>query len=100
VFRSLRAIHHTRAVTDISIDELRERTNELLERVEADEDFVVRYEGRAVARRMPPSGRRRFLPAHEVLANQADPGLLAELREMLGNETTDDMKDPWERRDR
>jgi hypothetical protein len=35
-----------------------------------------------------------------VLANQADPGLLDDLRELLGDETTDDMKDPWERHSR
>jgi hypothetical protein len=46
---------------------------------------------------VPPVRCRRFLPAEEVLANQADPGLLDDLREMLGDETTDDMKDPWER---
>jgi hemoglobin-like flavoprotein len=33
----------------------------------------------------------------EIRAHQADPGLLAELREMLGDETTDDIEDPWER---
>jgi hypothetical protein len=41
--------------------------------------------------------RRRFLTAEEILANRADPGLLDDLRELLGNETTDDMEDPWER---
>jgi hemoglobin-like flavoprotein len=33
----------------------------------------------------------------EIRAHQADTSLLAELREMLGDETTDDIKDPWER---
>jgi hypothetical protein len=41
--------------------------------------------------------RPRFLTAAEILANQADPGLADDLRELLGDETTDDMEDPWEK---
>ncbi|WP_232664691.1 hypothetical protein [Pseudonocardia sp. TRM90224] len=41
--------------------------------------------------------RPRYLPASEVLANQADPGLLDDFRELVGDETTDDMPGPWER---
>lgn len=84
-------------MTEIPLRELRNHTSEVLRRVEDGEQLDVTVNGRAVARLIPLPRRPRFLPASEVLANQADPGLLHELREMLGDETTDDMKDPWER---
>jgi prevent-host-death family protein len=84
-------------VTEIALRELRNNTSEVLRRVEDGEEIDVTVNGRAVARLVPLPRRPRFLPAATVLANQADPGLLDDLRELLGDETTDDMKDPWER---
>jgi prevent-host-death family protein len=87
-------------MTEITLQELRNNTSEVLQRVADGEEIDVTVNGRAVARLVPLPRRPRSLPAHEVLANQADPGLLDDLRELLGDETTDDMKDPWERHSR
>ncbi len=84
-------------MTEIALRELRNNTSEVLRRVEDGEEIDVTVNGRAVARLVPLPRRPRFLPAEVVLANQADPGLLDDLRELLGDETTDDVKDPWER---
>ncbi|GAA5131888.1 type II toxin-antitoxin system Phd/YefM family antitoxin [Pseudonocardia adelaidensis] len=84
-------------MTEIALRELRNNTSEVLWRVEDGEEIDVPVNGRAVARLVPLPRRPRFPPAEVALANQADPGLLDDLREMLGDETTDDMKDPWER---
>jgi prevent-host-death family protein len=84
-------------VTEIPLRELRNNTSEVLRRVEDGEELEVTVNGRAVARLVPLPRRPRFLPAEVLLAHPADPGLLDDLREILGDETTDDMKDPWER---
>jgi prevent-host-death family protein len=87
-------------VTEIPLRELRNHTSEVLRRVEDGEVLDVTVNGRAVARMVPLPRRRASLSWAEVQANQADPGLLDELREMLDDETTDDMEDPWERHSR
>jgi len=81
-------------VTEIPARELRNHVSEVLRRVEAGEELVVTVSGRPVATMAPVARRRpRFLPTAEVLSwPKADPGLRAELREMLP-ETTDD--DYW-----
>jgi prevent-host-death family protein len=84
-------------VAEIPLRELRNHTSEVLRRVEEGEDLEVTVNGRPVARLVPMPRRPRFLPAEVLLAHPADPGLLDDLREILGEETTDDMKDPWER---
>lgn len=84
-------------VTEIPLRELRNNTSEVLRRVEEGEELNVTVNGRPVARLVPLPRRPRFLPAEVLLAHQADPGLRDELRELLGDETTDDLKDPWER---
>jgi prevent-host-death family protein len=84
-------------VTEITQHELGDNTNDVLRRVQDGEEIDVTVNGRAVARLVPLPRRPRFLPTSVVLANQADPALLDDLREMLGDETTDDMKDAWER---
>ncbi|MGH3586606.1 MAG: type II toxin-antitoxin system Phd/YefM family antitoxin [Pseudonocardia sp.] len=87
-------------MNEIALRELRNHTSEVLRRVEDGEELDVTVNGRAVARLVPLPRRPRFLPADVVLANQADPGLLDDIRELTGDETTDDMKDPWERAER
>jgi prevent-host-death family protein len=84
-------------VSEIALRELRNNTSDVLRRVEDGEEIDVTVNGRAVARLVPLPRRPRFLPAEVLLANQADPGLRDDLRELLGDETTDDLKDPWER---
>jgi prevent-host-death family protein len=84
-------------VAEIPLRELRNHTSEVLRRVEEGEELEVTVNGRPVARLVPMPRRPRFLPAEVLLAHPADPGLLDDLREILGEETTDDMKDPWER---
>lgn len=84
-------------MTEIPLRELRNHTSEVLRRVEDGEELDVTVNGRPVARLIPLPRRPRFLPAEELLKYQADPGLLDDLRELLGDETTDDLKDPWER---
>ncbi len=84
-------------MTEIPLRELRNNTSEVLRRVEDGEELDVTVNGRPVARLIPLPRRPRFLPIEHLLAHQADPGLLDELRELLGGETTDDIKDPWER---
>ncbi|RZQ59343.1 hypothetical protein [Amycolatopsis suaedae] len=54
-------------------------------------------DGLGAALPVPPKRRKRFLPFEEVLSPQADPGLTAELKDLLGEETPDDLDDPWER---
>lgn len=77
--------------------ELRNATRSLLDRVEAGERLTITVDGRPVAV-LAPVGRhpqwvakREFLAT--VLANQADPGLTADLQ-ALGGETTDDLPFP------
>lgn len=84
-------------MTEIPLRELRNHTSEVLRRVEDGEELDVTVNGRPVARLVPMPRRPRFLPAEVLLAHPADPGLLDDLRELLGDETTDDLKDPWER---
>jgi prevent-host-death family protein len=69
----------------------------VLRRVEGGEEIEVLMNNRPVARIVPLSRRRRWLPAAEVISEltQLGPdttGLRAELREAL-TETTDDL--PW-----
>lgn len=84
-------------MTEIPLRELRNHASEVLRRVEDGEELEVTVNGRAVARLVPMQRRPTFVPFRQLLEHQADPGLRDELRELLGDETTDDMKDPWER---
>jgi len=77
--------------------DLRNHTAEVLRRVEAGEEIEVLRDNRPVAKIIPLSWRRRWLPASEIASElmRLGPdttGLAAELRESLG-ETTDDL--PW-----
>jgi prevent-host-death family protein len=76
--------------------ELRNSTRALLARVEAGEQITITVDGRPVAVLAPAGHRRRWATKGEfvsrVLANQADPGLAADL-DVLADDTTDDL--PW-----
>lgn len=77
--------------------DLRNHTAEVLRRVEAGEEIEVLKDNRPVAKLIPLSRRRRWLPAaeiaHELVRLGPDTtGLADELRETLP-ETTDDL--PW-----
>jgi prevent-host-death family protein len=84
-------------VSAIPARDLRNHTAEVLRRVEAGEEIDVLRDNRPVARLIPLSRRRKWLPAAEVGAELMrlgpdDTGLADELRAAL-NETTDDL--PW-----
>jgi prevent-host-death family protein len=77
--------------------DLRNRTAEVLRRVEAGEEIEVLKDNRPIAKIVPLSRRRQWLPAPEVGRELArlgpdDTGLADELRQTL-TETTDDL--PW-----
>lgn len=82
-------------MTAIPARELRNHTAEVLRRVEAGEEIEVLKDNRPVAKLVPLSRRRRWLPASEVIRELSrlgpdTTGLSAELREAL-TETTDDV---------
>lgn len=82
-------------MTAIPARDLRNRTAEVLRRVEAGEEIEVLKDNRPVAKLVPLSQRRRWLPAAEVIRELSrlgpdTTGLSAELRETLV-ETTDDV---------
>ena len=77
--------------------DLRNHTAEVLRRVEAGEEIEVFRDNRPIAKIVPLSRRRRWLPAAEIGRELARLGpdntsLADELREIL-TETTDDI--PW-----
>lgn len=82
-------------MAEIASRELRNDTRGVLRRVEAGEDITITVDGRPVAVLRPISARPRWISGEEFLRrfndNQADPGLAAELRELLPD-TTDDMR--------
>jgi len=65
-------------------------TSAAIRRVEEGEKFTVTVSGRPVAQLVPLPRRRRYLTWEELVAVQADRGLLDDLREMLPD-TTDDV---------
>ncbi len=77
--------------------DLRNHTAEVLRRVEAGEEIEVLRDNRPVAKIIPMSWRRRWLPASEVVRELMalgpdTTGLADELRDTL-TQTTDDL--PW-----
>ncbi|HET6732400.1 type II toxin-antitoxin system Phd/YefM family antitoxin [Mycobacterium sp.] len=77
--------------------DLRNRTAEVLRRVEAGEEIEVLKDNRAVARIVPIKSRREWVPATEIAHELArlgpdTTGLNEELRATL-TDTTDDL--PW-----
>ena len=76
--------------------DLRNRTAEILRRVEAGEEIDVLKDNRPVARIIPLPWRRRWLPASEVIEELTrlgpdTTGLAEELTETL-TDTTDDLQ--------
>ena len=86
-------------MTEIPLRELRNETSAVLRRVEEGERLTVTVSGRPVAQLVPLPRRRGDLTWEELVAVQADRGLLDDLREMFP-ETRDDSEDPWERAER
>ncbi|HYZ69964.1 MAG TPA: type II toxin-antitoxin system prevent-host-death family antitoxin [Mycobacterium sp.] len=77
--------------------DLRNRTAEVLKRVEAGEEIEIFKDNRPVARIVPLKRRREWLPAAEIIQELArlgpdTTGLAQELRQTL-TDTTDDL--PW-----
>lgn len=84
-------------MTDVASRDLRNRTAEILRRVEAGEDITITVNGRPIAELHPVHRRPRFMGREELirrgLVHQADAALATELRALTGDETTDDL--PW-----
>jgi prevent-host-death family protein len=78
----------------VASNDLSERIDGILERVEAGEDVLITVDGRAVARVTQVSRKPRWVPRGAFLADlrrvQADAGLRADLDE-LAPDTTDDL---------
>lgn len=78
---------------DVSVRELRNRTSDVLRRVEAGARLRVTVDRRPVAQIVPLETKPAWVPVERWLAlieeHPADPGLLTELRE-LQPDTTDD----------
>lgn len=84
-------------MTAIPARDLRNHTAEVLRRVEAGEEIEVLRDNRPVAKIIPLSRRRRWLPAAEIMQELTrlgpdTTGLAEELGTILA-ETTDDL--PW-----
>jgi prevent-host-death family protein len=84
-------------MTAIPARDLRNHTAEVLRRVEAGEEIEVLRDNRPVAKIIPLSRRRRWLPAAEIVQELArlgpdTTGLAEELGTIL-TETTEDL--PW-----
>jgi prevent-host-death family protein len=82
----------TDLMEDVSVRDLRNRTAEVLRRVEAGERLRVTVDRRPVAELAPLPQRTTWVPRQRVLENlvQADPGLKQELAELLPD-TIDDL---------
>jgi len=82
-------------MAEIAARDLRNRTADVLRRVEAGEPVTITSRGKPVAELIPVRERRRRPIARAELVRrlgvaQADPGLRAELA-VLAGETTDDL---------
>jgi prevent-host-death family protein len=83
---------------DVASRDLRNNTRQVLARVEAGESVTITVDGRPVAELRPAGRRPRWMRrdefVHQVLGGQADAGLAADLRDLTGGETTDDVPLP------
>jgi prevent-host-death family protein len=80
---------------EVAVRDLRNRTSEVLRRVEGGQPVTVTVDRRPVARLVPIAHRRESMPASEffgqlAMIGGADPGLRDELRDLLPD-TTDDL---------
>jgi prevent-host-death family protein len=82
--------------TEVASRELRNRSRELLDRAAAGETLTITDRGKPVALLTPVDQRPRFISAEHFRRSlrQADAALVAELRDLLGDETTDDLPLP------
>jgi prevent-host-death family protein len=82
-------------MTEVASRELRNHLRAVLDRVAAGESITITVDGRPVARLEPTDSRPQWISRERFLrglgAHQADPGLKADLRRLLGDETTDDI---------
>ncbi|MQA95085.1 MAG: type II toxin-antitoxin system prevent-host-death family antitoxin [Streptosporangiales bacterium] len=83
-------------MSEIAARDLRNRTAEILRRVEAGEEIDVLRDNRPVARIIPMRSGRRWIPAEEVISQLERIGpypgdLRSELREVMPD-TTDDLR--------
>lgn len=90
-------VGYARSMSALPARDLRNRTAEVLRRVEAGEEFEILKDNRPVAKIIPLPRRRQWVPASEVVQEllRLGPdttGLAQELRETL-SDTTDDL--PW-----
>jgi len=81
-------------MNEVAARELRNRTADVLRRVEAGEQVTITSRGRPVAELIPIRAvRRRPIPRAELARRlgvaQADPGLREELRVLAGDTTED-----------
>jgi prevent-host-death family protein len=84
-------------MSQVPARDLRNRTAEVLRRVEAGEEIEVLRDNRPVARIIPISRRPQWIPASEVVRELSrlgpdTTGLSDDLRDIL-TDTTDDL--PW-----
>lgn len=86
----------TSTMEEVASRDLRNQTRALLDRVAAGESICITVHGRPVAELRPIEERPQWMSRErfirDVLAHQADPGLLDDLAD-LRSETTDDL--PW-----
>ena len=82
------------AMTEIPVRELRNHVSDVLRRVEAGEEMVVTVSGRPVAELRPVRRERPRSVSWEEFQRwpKADRGLLDDVRELTGDETTDDLR--------
>ncbi len=80
---------------EIPEKELAEHSAEIFRRVAAGEDLVVTVDGQPLVDLSP---HRRPVGLEEFLRwPKADRKMLDDIRELRGDDTTDDWRDPWER---
>lgn len=80
---------------EVASRELRNRTRALLDMVAAGEKVVITVDGRPAAVLTGVDTRPQWVSSAWLVSRlqgaQADPGLRDDLRELLGDETTDDL---------
>lgn len=83
------------SVTELSAEEVRAHLDAVLRRVKDGEEITVIVDGRPAVDLTPhyrPVGLEEFLTWPK-----AGRAMLDDIRELRGDDTTDDFRDPWER---
>lgn len=84
-------------MTEMPAEEVRAHLGDVLRRVQDGEEVTVTVDGRPVAD-LRPHERPRSVSFEEFMSwPKADRKMLDDIRELRGNDTTDDFQDPWER---